>query len=85
MHQPFCASVTYHLVGKDAVDAVFVEWDHPVESTHLIVPHLSAFYICNTHNSLNLHLFTACTGSLHRGQHVLLSWWWLACCNGFID
>lgn len=28
-----------HLVGEDAVDAILVETDHPIEASHLVIPH----------------------------------------------
>lgn len=33
---------THHLVGEDAVDSVVVQPDHPVESLHLVLAHLTA-------------------------------------------
>lgn len=35
--------MTDHFVGQDAVDAVVIEADHPIETLHLVVPHFAAF------------------------------------------
>ena len=32
-----------HLIGQNAVDAVFVQRNHPVETAHLVVPHFASF------------------------------------------
>lgn len=39
-----CFSQT-HFVGQDAVDAILIKWDHPVETTYLIISHFTAFYV----------------------------------------
>ena len=31
----------YHLICQDAIDAILIERDHPVEASYLVVSHLS--------------------------------------------
>ena len=40
--------MTYHLISEDAVDAMFVKGDHPVEAAHLVVSHFTALHVCET-------------------------------------
>ena len=39
MHAGCRGCTAYHLIGQDAVDAVVVEVDEPVEALHLVVAH----------------------------------------------
>lgn len=32
-----------HLISQNTIDAIFIQWNHPIETTNLIVPHLTAF------------------------------------------
>ena len=36
-----CGHIIYHLISKDAIDAILIERDHPVQSSDLVVSHLS--------------------------------------------
>ena len=41
-----CSTIPYHFVGQDAVDAVLVQADEPVETADLIISHLASSNVC---------------------------------------
>ena len=55
----------HHFIGKDSVDTVVVQTDHPVESLYLVVSHLSPLDDCasKSHQSL-----TMTTSELDEGR-----------------
>ena len=36
---------TYHFISQDAIETILIERDHPVETSDLVVPHLSILYV----------------------------------------
>jgi hypothetical protein len=42
--------LAHHLVGQDTVDTIVMQRSHPIQPLNLVIPHLSALYIC--HESL---------------------------------
>ena len=61
-------SVAHHFIGKDPIDAILIERDHPVESPHLVVPHGAILDVCGEAGPVTLATSKAVTAmDLHCG------------------